>query len=596
MNRWSVPVVLLIAACTKGAETDAPENTAPEAPTVAIAPEAPTTSDDLVATATAGADADGDEVTLTYAWSVDGAPATDLTGDTVPADRTARGEVWSVTVTGSDGALSAEATAEVTIGNTAPTITLDLDPASVGTEGKLVADVGTDDADGDDVSVSFTWTVNGSEVSEIGGSLDGSEFFERGDTVVVTVSAEDGNGGTATATAEVVVGNTAPTAPEVWVYPEVPGYNSDLTCWVEAISTNADLDEVSYTVTWEVDGAPYTGATDDVFLPGDTVPASATEAGQVWTCNVTPNDGSDDGDVGAASVTIVDWGDDLLFNACGATGQNGPASDMCAKYYLGTALDGRTSTEAGIQTWKAPFSSTFSVYACGAQGASATKEYSGGLGACVSGTITLAEGDALFIAVGQQGLGVASGSNGGGGGGTFVVSATGEPLFVAGGGGGTRADAQRNGCDALGSTYGVTGSGGSETHDCAVHTDGLGEGGLMSSESWGSGGAGFNSDGADDAYYDGIIGTGGSAWANGLTGGGVGDYSCDFNAQGGFGGGGAGNGCYGGGGGGGYSGGDGGWIAGGGGSWNSDAAGWSYDGANTGDGFVMIMLGGAIVK
>ena len=66
-------------------------------------------------------------------------------------------------------------------------------------------------------------------------------------------------------------------------------------------------------------------------------------------------------------------------------------------------------------------------------------DYSGGLGAKMSGYFSLESGEKLFLLVGQQGLSYFN-YNGGGGGGTFVakgsqlINAT--PLIVAGGGGG----------------------------------------------------------------------------------------------------------------------------------------------------------------
>jgi hypothetical protein len=137
-------------------------------------------------------------------------------------------------------------------------------------------------------------------------------------------------------------------------------------------------------------------------------------------------------------------------------------------------------------------------------------------------------------------------------------------MLIAGGGGGTRGAAGQNGCDASTTTFAGVGSGSSPTWPCTIKVGGAGLGGLISSESWGSAGAGFNSNGASDPWGP---GTGGRSWAAFLVGG-TDDSGCGLGL-GGFGGGGSGGGCNGGGGGGGSSGGDGGWIAGGGGSFNA---------------------------
>lgn len=201
----------------------------------------------------------------------------------------------------------------------------------------------------------------------------------------------------------------------------------------------------------------------------------------------------------------------------------------------------------------------------------------GGLGASLQAEFTLSAGTVLQLAIGQVGL--EDTCNGGGGGGSFVVDASDEPLLVAGGGGGTRTSVLQNGCDASLTTFGIGGSGSLETSACPVKVTDEGLGGVVSSGSWGSAGAGFFGNGAVDGS-----GTAALSWANGALGGGSADDS-----SGGFGGGGGGDGSCGGGGGGGYSGGDGGRVAGGGGSFAAPAAASLVASiAGSGDGSVII--------
>jgi hypothetical protein len=261
---------------------------------------------------------------------------------------------------------------------------------------------------------------------------------------------------------------------------------------------------------------------------------------------------------------------------CGATGANGPSAFACALTYSGTPVEGKVTVlgTSGIQEFTVPYSGTYRITTIGAQGASGenVNGWVGGRGAHVRGEFNLTAGTKLRVVVGQMGLGQSSGSNGGGGGGTFVVDVLNNPLIIAGGGGGTRTLVTQNGCNASTTTFAGLASGSLDAWGCPLKADGVTLGGIMSSASWGSGGAGFAGDGAQD--FDGFqqYGTGGRSWTNGMTGGSTGTTPCSFNAQGGFGGGGAGNGCNGGGGGGGYSGGDGGRIAGGGASFNSGSA------------------------
>jgi hypothetical protein len=237
----------------------------------------------------------------------------------------------------------------------------------------------------------------------------------------------------------------------------------------------------------------------------------------------------------------------------------------------------------GTVTWTVPVTGTYRVTAVGAQGASGDTDNVGGRGAQIAGTFNFAGGAMYYIAVGGMGQGQGSGVNGGGGGGTFLVDLAGNPLLIAGGGGGTRAGAAQNGTDASITEYGTTSSGRSPSYVPQVKTTDLGLGGSAAFQSWGSGGAGFYGNGADDVG----LGTGGSSWANGLAGG-VNTGCVGTGGAGGFGGGGAGAGCAGGGGGGGYSGGDGGFIAGGGGSFNAGADQFALAGAGFGNGLLTI--------
>jgi Glycine rich protein len=222
-----------------------------------------------------------------------------------------------------------------------------------------------------------------------------------------------------------------------------------------------------------------------------------------------------------------------------------------------------------IQTWQVRRSGVYRVTAVGARGGAGTSSpaLAGGCGASIDGELSLAQGETLQILVGQKGL--SSPNNGGGGGGSFVAR-SGVPLIVAGGGGGVRHASQLGGRDASLTNNGGSGSTSATYSSGFVAGGTLGRGGNRVS-SYGAGGGGWSGSGV----ADGTNGEGGFAFlaAGANAGRGGRGLKCDGPpyADGGFGGGGAGNGCFGGGGGGGYSGGGGGRIGGGGGSWNSGA-------------------------
>jgi hypothetical protein len=255
------------------------------------------------------------------------------------------------------------------------------------------------------------------------------------------------------------------------------------------------------------------------------------------------------------------------FNTCSNAGAFGPSQVQCNAAYANSTLDGDVSVTGGVQSFTVPFAGTYEVVAVGAQGAAADPLYLGGRGAQITGRFALTAGQTIKLAVGQMGSGQGSNFSGGGGGGSFVVDNADNPLLVAGGGGGTRASVSQSGCNASITQFGTIASGSGLTTPCSVKVDALGAGGIVSSGSWGSAGAGFFGNGGHDVGW----GFGGLSWGNGLTGGTlqVSSFCAVEYGAGGFGGGGSGHGCHGGGGGGGYSGGDGGRVAGGGGSYNS---------------------------
>lgn len=465
----------------------------------------------------------------------------------------------------------------------APTVSIA--PEAPATGDDLVATVTKEavDPEGAAVVYRYAWWADGALRTMLTTKTVPAEETRRGEVWKVEVFAADRSQEGEAGTAFVSIQNTPPTVVGVTVTPTEPLPGDALLC--EASGEDTDGDPVQFSMRWLVDGVVWGGAATTTTWPGDTVSAGHTGRGETWTCEAAPLDDDAAGEPGSAAVTVLRWEGARELGTCGATGATGPSSKDCSGVLAGTPLAGELVVSAGIQAWTAPIAGTFHIEAAGAQGASAGAAFAGGLGAYVSGDFVLQAGDVLLIAIGQEGLGAGSETNGGGGGGTWVVNAAGEALLVAGGGGGVRAEATQSGCGGRGGEYGGKGSADKAESACVARKDGLGEGGEASSESWGSGGGGFLSGGGDDSGY----GFGGASWGEGLAGGASNpDYACEIDAQGGFGGGGAGNGCYGGGGGGGYSGGEGGYVAGGGGTTNAGTTPVTLAGDNAGDGWVKI--------
>jgi len=283
-------------------------NDRPGAPAVAISPDPADTSDDLSASITTGAvDPEGDSVSYAYAW-LRNSSATSYTGTSVPASATASGETWRVEVTPSDaGGAGTVGSDELVIANTPPSVTaVTLSPDPAYTDDTLEAFVSFEDIDSDSVSLSYAWYVGGALTGGDTVSLSGAAYFDKGDLVRVEVTASDaGAAGTPVTSDVVTIANTPPTAPDVRVDPDSPEEGTDdLICLIEVASTDADGDAVSYLFEWDVDSTAYYDAVD-TYETGDTIDGAETVGGEVWTCEVTPDDGDDIGPSDSDSVTIA---------------------------------------------------------------------------------------------------------------------------------------------------------------------------------------------------------------------------------------------------------------------------------------------------
>ena len=69
-------------------------------------------------------------------------------------------------------------------------------------------------------------------------------------------------------------------------------------------SVDIDGESIGYSMAWLVDGQVFTDTESDT-LSGDTISASHTSVGQVWSCAATPTDGSDEGETGASEPVEI---------------------------------------------------------------------------------------------------------------------------------------------------------------------------------------------------------------------------------------------------------------------------------------------------
>ncbi len=281
-------------------------NTPPVATFASISPDAPTTDDDL-ALQVAGQDADGDVLSWRIEWSVDGRPATEFDGFlTIPAAETSRSEVWSASVRPFDGEDAGDPlVTDVRVDNTVPVIgsvrVIPYDP----TVGESICAVLEDvaDEDGDEVTVTLEWTLDGVTVQT--DVLDPGDTGicltiprHKGQAVQATATPDDGFATGATVTSEpVVVLNTAPTVKGATISPSTGTEATTFTCLPQG-EADIDGDVLSYTYDWTVSGSLL--GLDEASLTG-----SRFQKNDVITCTITVHDDETPGGSATSSAVTV---------------------------------------------------------------------------------------------------------------------------------------------------------------------------------------------------------------------------------------------------------------------------------------------------
>jgi len=508
-------------------------NALPEVTDVEITPD-PAYIDSLLTCTGTATDAEGLSPTLTYAWT-DGSGT--ALGSSAALDMSAFalsvGDELecTVTATDTDGASDTDS-ARLTLSNRAPTVSVALSPLSgLRTNDTLSALATASDADGDSLTLTYDWTVDGSVVqSGSASTLDGATMFDKDDVITVTVTADDGTDSTSATSSSITVENTPPEAPTLSISPSAPEEGDELVCEVDVDSHDDDGDTITYTMSWTVDGVAYTaGGSVDSGLdsgdpgfvgpstttwPDDTVDGDDVFEDQTWVCTATPDDGDDLGTDGTATVE-VDCTGGQTFSYTGA-----------------------------VQTWTVPSCvSEVTVEAWGAAGGdSAVGVGSGGLGGYATGELTVTPGDTLYIYVGGQGDdhgtgGFNGGGNGGrkdsagGGGATDIRTSTSlsdRIIVAAGGGGAAYESAWSSGwtvgwgaCDGGDGGGSVGSDGGYWQSSCQGGT-----GGTQTAAGNANGAFGLGGDASTTG--DGDMGGGGGGWY----GGGAGGYCTGFNGCG----------------------------------------------------------------
>ncbi len=273
-------------------------NAVPVVDSVTIDQTAPQTNDTLTATVVSH-DADGDTMTTSYQWTLGGtdiAGETSATLDLSTVGNGDRGDLIRVRVTVSDGTATSGAltSSPVTVQNSAPSATVTLDDHTPGTNVTLTATATKVDIDGDAVSLTYVWKVDGATkqtttTTSLTDTFDLSVAGngDNGQTVSVTVTPADGTVDGDPEIDSATVGNAAPVVDSVTIDQTSPRTDDTLTATV--VSHDADGDTLTTDYQWTLGGTDIAGETGSSL---DLSTVGNGDRGDLIRVRVTVSDGT----------------------------------------------------------------------------------------------------------------------------------------------------------------------------------------------------------------------------------------------------------------------------------------------------------------
>ena len=297
-------------------ETLVLDNSVPTGGSVVVTPGEATTMDALTCEASGAVDADGDDITWSYAWFVDDQVVAQESGPILSSDAFIKGQEVTCAASPSDGEGTGDAVIAsnvVLIANSAPSAPqLQVSPPSGAVTQfytcSLLAE--SEDVDGDEVSYSVVWLVNGHEnsgmldvpvaASELVSDFEGT-LAAGGDALACRVVATDGaDSSEPVQSPNIVFGNASPVGGAVTITPTEAYEGTDLSCEASG-AEDPDGDQVFWLYSWSKDGEPIAGVAAQV-LTGNHF-----DKGDEIRCTATPTDGQSEGSAleSDLSVTIL---------------------------------------------------------------------------------------------------------------------------------------------------------------------------------------------------------------------------------------------------------------------------------------------------
>lgn len=258
------------------------QNLAPSAPVVEIQPDEAEMDDSLTATiVTESVDPEGDAITYLYTWSTDGVVQENFTTAEIPEGSLVRDQLWSVSVTATDGVnVSEPALAEITIGDAPPEVSVTITPESPTASDTLVCEYTAEDPDGDEITlVVVKWSVNGTYTQDGQDPLAGE--FEAGDVVrCLVVATSLSLSQEAWEEVTIAEGSGAPTVQSATIVGDLPVKETSNSVSCDVVASDPEEDPLTFTINWYVNGNTAamntTEADPSLYVKGDELQCSAT--------------------------------------------------------------------------------------------------------------------------------------------------------------------------------------------------------------------------------------------------------------------------------------------------------------------------------
>ena len=246
---------------------------------------------------------DADELTFSWESDLDGVFSTQGAGSDGTANFTYDGlshGVHTVTVyaTDTDGLTSRDsATLYVNEAPEAPVVHIDPDPAGSGDALTVIIDTEAYDADGDTITYTYFWYLNGVDSGRTSNPLPASATT-RGDIWTVYVVPNDGEAEGPSGVDSASIGNGPPSLTSATITPS-PAYTNDTLTATATGFSDPDGDPESEAYQWYLNGTAIVGATDvtldgTYFVKGDSV-----------TVEVSPFDGFDYGSAVTSGARVI---------------------------------------------------------------------------------------------------------------------------------------------------------------------------------------------------------------------------------------------------------------------------------------------------